>query len=905
MKKKSLYSGVSLLTLISLLSFTEKPQTPDFSTQVDSKFYSFIDNFRQEKLYLQTDKPYYSAGENIWFKGYLVNAATLKPESLSGFIYVELIDQERSVISRVKIQKDSTGFSGYIKLEQTIPPGDYNLRAYSQWMQNTSIDFFHTKSIQIGNRIEDAVNLTTTYGEVKEGHVFTTIKFTDEHLQPIPDRAVEIYRIWFDEGKMKDQKILLTTTPLGNVSFNLPIDTLDDKQKVMYVTLKGESDNFETKVFLPDFRNDFDLQFFPESGVLLSNGLQNVAFKAIGTDGMSREVSGHIYSQNGEQLSKLETQINGMGIIALNPAPGESYYVIVKTEQGVEKHFDLPKLEDEGVSLRLNFYRDKINYKIVNQLANQSTPLYLLIHSNGKPIVVSPINKLMGQISLSELVDNGIFSFSIIDTQGNVYCERLFFRNRQSTPTITMTTDKESYGKRELVNASFDVQSRFDKTNEGFYSLSVTDNQFVKPDTINDNIVSYLLLSSDLKGYIEKPTSYFTDDHIPSDMKLDLLMLTHGWRRYNTSDLLKDKLQHGDYLMEAGQTVSGKVVNYLGKPVHNSDVMAIVKDFIIISKTDSLGQFMFDGMGFQDSVSFVFRADKKRSLLGVKVIPNEDSFAEPQFNLVKRSEEQEVVASEYFDQSRLRFFTEGGIRNILLDEVTIKAADKRYDKYDRIFSNLTDTGLSADEMKKMKGQDIYDILATIPGIWVSGRSITIKGNEAAPIILIDGVLAGEAVDFIQQLDDILTTDNVESIQVFKGFGDDRAGNAIFKDYEGFATLTNFSSWRGAINFVTKKGVRTYVKSPLRIGTVWILGTQKPTEFYAPKYEVKRTRNDATPDLRTTLYWNPSMSSDSSGKVNVQFYTADGASNYSVVLEGVTKDGEVCRYEGVVELRGEN
>lgn len=879
MKNKILYFGVTLLMLISLLSFSDKPKSPDFATKVYSQFYSYLENYGEEKLYLQTDKPYYSAGENIWFKGYLVNAATMKPESLSGFIYVELINREDSVLSRVKIQRDQTGFSGHIQLDQTILAGDYNIKAYSNWMKNNSSDFFYTKNIQIGNRIEDALNLQTTYGDLIDGQVLVNIVFLDEHNMPISEKDVEISGQWLDSGKLRNKKTSLKTTPEGNVSFNLPIDTVSNLPNVLNVILNTGTATFETKLFLPNFSTDFDLQFFPESGVLLSNGLQNVAFKAIGKDGLSREVSGMIYSRTGEELSRIETDFNGMGKIVLNTTPGESYYMIAKTNKGVEKRFDLPKLQDEGVALRLDFYRDKINYKITNQLANQSVPLYLLIHSNGKPFVVSPINSLMGQISESSFEDIGIFTFSVVDTLGNVYCERLYFRNAPTFPAISMNTDQEIYGKRERVNLSFKVQPNLDKTPEGFYSLSVTDSHFVKPDTINDNIISHLLLSSDIKGHIENPTFYFTDHIMPSQMKLDLLMLTQGWRRYNTSDLLKDKLTYGDYDMEAGQTISGKVVNYFGKSVADCDVFGLINDVIIVTKTDSDGHFMFDGMGFQDSVRFVLKAEKKGTLAGIKIVPNKDTFPAAHFNFASRSGAQLAVVDEYSDQSKLKFFSEGGVRHIYLDEVTIDGSKSKGGKGGSSFSNMSDSGLSSEQLKGMEGRDIYSILGTISGVMVSGRRISIRGSEGAPKILIDGISRG-GVDDIE----FLTADNIESIQVYKG-----------------ATASFFGGGsNGVIEFTTKRGIVIYDKPPLSVMSVSPLGTQKPEQFYVPKYEVQSIRDSVNPDLRTTIYWNPYLLSDSSGVVNVEFFSADQPNDYSVVLEGVTKDGEICRYEGTIK-----
>jgi len=78
---------------------------------------SYSMNSYREKMYMQTDKPYYSSGEQIWFKAYLVNATTHHTDIQSEYIYVELADKSDSVFSCIKIKKDSVGFNGHIKLK--------------------------------------------------------------------------------------------------------------------------------------------------------------------------------------------------------------------------------------------------------------------------------------------------------------------------------------------------------------------------------------------------------------------------------------------------------------------------------------------------------------------------------------------------------------------------------------------------------------------------------------------------------------------------------------------------------------------------------------------------------------------------------------------------------------------
>ena len=158
MKNTNTFLLAILLTFSSITFAAPQKVKPTFSQILTSRFSNQWVNSFQEKVYLQTDKPYYSAGEEIWFKAYLVNATTILPKALSRFVYVELIDKLDSVQYRVKLRKDSLGFAGHIKLKAEIPAGQYKLRAYTYWMQNAGTDFFFTKDLFIGNAIDDHIS---------------------------------------------------------------------------------------------------------------------------------------------------------------------------------------------------------------------------------------------------------------------------------------------------------------------------------------------------------------------------------------------------------------------------------------------------------------------------------------------------------------------------------------------------------------------------------------------------------------------------------------------------------------------------------------------------------------------------------------------------------------------------
>ena len=144
--------SISYLLFIFIFKISAKEEVLHSSTD-------FI--FQDEKIYISTDKPYYSAGEDIWCKGFSVNETTLVPNCRSQFIYIELSNQFDSVCNRIKLKKDSTGFSGHIKLSAQLQEGYYELRAFTKWMLNFSDDFIFRKTVYIGNDINKKISCKT------------------------------------------------------------------------------------------------------------------------------------------------------------------------------------------------------------------------------------------------------------------------------------------------------------------------------------------------------------------------------------------------------------------------------------------------------------------------------------------------------------------------------------------------------------------------------------------------------------------------------------------------------------------------------------------------------------------------------------------------------------------------
>lgn len=139
------------------------------NAQTDSntirKIISQLDNFtklNQEKVYLSFDKPYYTAGETMWFKAFLADAMSHATDSISAVLYVDMTEEATGrLVAQRKIKIEGSTSYGSIELPseqgKNALRGLYNIHAYTQWMGNLPTDFHFNKSIYIFSLNEKSV----------------------------------------------------------------------------------------------------------------------------------------------------------------------------------------------------------------------------------------------------------------------------------------------------------------------------------------------------------------------------------------------------------------------------------------------------------------------------------------------------------------------------------------------------------------------------------------------------------------------------------------------------------------------------------------------------------------------------------------------------------------------------
>ena len=842
----TLQSKRSITVLLGVLLYFSSLSAQTMQDTIIANF-SLMERIPKEKLYLHLDKPFYGAGEKIWFKGYLVNATTHQDNSQSNFIITELINRSDSIVERKKIRRDSLGFHNAFTLPATLPAGDYYLRGYSNWMLNEDPDFFFSRNIKIGNSIDNTIVSSIEYQQEDDTHYTAKIKFTS-NVQAVFENTTIKY-LYLENGKIKN-KGKKKTDENGWISISLP-DLKSPAARRIEVEFDDPQYIYKRTFHLPVFTNDFDVKFFPEGGALLSIPHQNVAFKAQGADGFSKEVEGFLFNSKGDTLTNFRSEHNGMGIFTMNPVNNETYYVTVRTNDSITKRFDLPAIEPKGISIAMSHYKQEIRYEIQKTEATEwPQKLFLLAHTRGKLAILQPINpkRTFGKM---------IF---VPDHKPNQW---------------QITADQPTYGKREKVSLQIAAKDNEGNPVEGTFSVSITDRKSIQPDSLADNILSNLLLTSDLKGYVEDPAYYFLNQDARTLRSIDYLMMTHGWRRHIMENVLRTPSLNFTNYIEKGQTISGRIMGFFGANVKKGPICVLAPKYNIIAttETDEKGQFIVN-TSFRDSTTFLVQARTKKGFAGVDILMDPPQYPvathkAPYFNGAT------TFMEDYLMNTRDQYYMEGGMRVYNLKEVTVTAKRERPSSKS-IYTGGINTYTVEEDRLQGYGQTAFDAASRLPSVTITnGSEIHIRNNSEPAIIVIDDIVYEDASDILK---DIQVSD-MSSISLLRGAD---------------AVILGPRASGGAV-VITLKDPRNLPARPAQgIITYTPLGYSESVEFYHPTYDTPEKKNAQRSDFRSTVYWNPELRLDAEGKATIEYYTPDSTAPEDIIIEGVDKNGKVCR-----------
>ena len=464
----------------------------------------------QEKVYLHLDNNCYFKGDTIWYKSYVVRADSLGYTDMSHILYVELLSPDGLVVERQSIIVSPDGYGdGNFTLKDSLYSGYYELRAYTRWMLNFRVT-------------------EHDYGRKDREHFYNKQMARDFFRQfgTVYSRVVPVYE--------------------------RPDSAGDYTQKYIVSRPKTRIEK--------ELKEDLQVSFYPEGGHLIASKRCRVAFEVHNEEGRQVDIEGAVRIGDRNDSLRIRTTHQGRGVFTVD-VPTNGRLRARFTYNGKDYRFNLPKTEEVGCALRLNATGSKLTAAIDPQGFAKGSRFALAVLCRG---VLKSFQTITGggKVTLdTSLLPTGVNDLIVLDEEGRLLADRLFFVNHHDYDInpVTVSGMQSEYQPFEAVTLQFQAPAAMKHI-----SISVRDGANEEPTYDTGTIMTDLLLSSELKGFVAYPDYYFEADDAEHREALDLLMMVQGWRRYDFSEITSGEPLR--YEPERYMTIEGSVW-----PVHETD----------------------------------------------------------------------------------------------------------------------------------------------------------------------------------------------------------------------------------------------------------------------------------------------------------------------------------------------
>ena len=833
--------------------------------------HQFNSIFPQEKVYLQFDNTSYYTGETIWFKAFVVNASTLR-RAHSKVLYVDLVSPTGVLLKQQKLKIVAGQADGSFALMDAATEQARDKRGVLEYPSG----FYEIRAY-------------TSY----------MLNFSDE---TVFSRVFAVYE------KPKKEGNYYAEPPTIRIRWS------QNTEEIRPETEKLRKINCE---------------FYPEGGHLVVGKLCRVAFKVTDETGFGIDASGTIDDTD----INFSTIHDGMGWFTFTPTERKSSVTI--TVDGKSKSFKLPEPELSGLTLQVESTKSddiRIRLDCTPELIGQTLGMALtcrgeLVDFGTIQTGTEPVEQSVSMKGVPE----GVCRLYIFGPDGNIYASRSVYHHSGvlTQPQLEVYADKDKYGPFEKVALKFNLKDGQGNPFRDRFCLSVRDVRG-QGNALADDLRTSMLLSSDLRGFIENPSWYFDSDDPETDTALDLLMLVQGWERYDWQTMTGQKEFRERHRIEENLTLNGWIMNSSGKkPMDSIEVLALLipNDRTLTEtysyRTDSSGYFGFDiGAEFYDKAKFSISAQPKRKrLIGPDARIVFDRSLSP---AIRAYQPQELIFTGLLSAAKKKGGKEDVTlqeeletliskdKGIVLPEVDIEEERmyvdyftfKAYDVVKDVELELDKGDYSTDFMGYMleKGYNVFID-------WDDDKMETFIDliNGYVPFFYIHN---NNRYLYIGVYENPLTLESqdIKSILVFDRpmyMSDIIMQCPLYRSSRQYQDTINKLLADGGpmalIEFMNRRLllVDIQVKEPGELKTrdeifninkriTTVDGYSRPFAFYSPSYPDGPIPGDV--DFRRTLYWDPNVVTDSTGTARVEFYNNSYSTRFNINAAGITASG---------------
>lgn len=818
---------------------------------------TFAEAFPREKVHLHFDNTSYYQGDTIWFKAYAVTEDDNRFSRISKPLYVELVDQMGNIMERQIVKLTDGQGEGQISLANAYFTGYYEVRAYTKWMLAFSDDAYFTRTLPVYRKTVGTMNASRQIAEYR----------MDESMKQRPKRKLDVLNV----------------------------------------------------------------NFYPESGTLIKGVPTAIGLETLSRDSGWVNLSGILVDSDGKPMMPVSTIHDGMGTFIYTP--GDSPATVQFEFKGKKRSFKLPKAEANGYNIRVNSREDLFDVTISRSVTTPVTPLALFIFAQGTPCNYVPVDLSDATTKRFKImtadIPNGVVRLALVNEQGGTIADRFCFVYPKDTLSLKAETNQAVYAQFSKIDCKVRVTDNNGKPVVGA-PVSVALRDAIESDYMEDeaNIMTDLLLTSELKGYINRPDFYFAQRTSARRKMLDNMLVIRGWRKYNIEEAFGVKEFKPKYMPESQLTLYGHVKSYFQGNADLGVTILAANDTTQVAGatiTDAEGRFSVPLDDFEGRMDALFQTKKagkkynRASVISLERLFEPSTrtldFAEtnPQWDAPTDTTRISQLIAEVEPYSTV------DDADIVLDELVVKAKNKNKnmlkdtEKFERSILGYYNIRQIIDNMRdegKIINGDIGNIMHEInPNINFRGTHYKVDsivycvGGKNMSREFLDGYI-----------------DDIETAMLYY----DRSGTKALQFGENFqakeATVEDYWTHQTTDTTDVAKVRELYARldftmderfNPNRsyLGTrglrkTYIQGYNKPVEFYSPQYP--EGAFDAFDDHRRTLYWNPTMTTDENGEIEIGCYNSFNPTYLSISAETLV-DGKPAALNdnSIAASRGSN
>lgn len=646
------------------------------------------------------------------------------------------------------------------------------------------------------------------------------------------------------------------------------------------------------------------IRFYPEGGSIVADAPVNLAFQITNQFQQPMSGSGWILSSTGDTATSFATEHDGMGKCAFKHILGSVYTAVWTDETGARHSTPLPAAANLPAVMHTVVGEAVVRYTVFAKDKMTRARYHLAAYMHQHLVYRASFSLNGGDAKIAEIpvdaLPSGVLQLTLFDDALTPVAERVVFVHGKDQE-IQADIVPEKINIKPRTQNSFTIF--LPDTINGSYSLAVTD--AIRPSDSSYGIMSQLLLTADLRGYIHRADWYFRDDYLQKRDQLDLLMLTHGWRKYDWEKikalaLPEIKVPAEEHYLQLKGKLSG---------FQSGDISAKDQINLIISSKDSSRQmlaltidnkamFQQNDLIFFDTATVYYGFSKNKRLEQSALVQFSNGFSTTDTAIAAAilavypdKELAATLLNRLAEERRTALLA----KDNTLEEVTVQSKIKS--RLDELNNTYVQNGLFNDPI----GETIFDVMndsralsslnvmqylrGIVPGLIIqedmmNGATVRWRGDPTA-------LFWNEMQVTAKMLETIPMTD----IALVKTFRPPFMGAPL-------------GGAGGAIAVYTKKGARAesgtlFNESLPGLMKAKLAGYTPYKEFASTDYAV--FSNAEQKDIRPTLYWDPMILTDNlNRKMEIRFFNNDVAKSFRVVLEGMNDAGKLVRVEKIIQ-----